>query len=304
MVRWITWVGAVIALLASGPAMAVWQTQSGGGWATVTERATDAAVTARFNCTAAGISALSLKGYDGDRNLGPFSPERDRIFLVVEGKAGRQAFAVAIYYVDIDDEFASDFVLDPDLLAAWAAGNTMTLHGADGKRVATWTLAGTARGLQRMRNACGARVLSSGAQMAVPLSAVGAAPQDPAAANGANPDSVETAVRAELANVCNGERLEIGPDAITIADLTADGRPDAIVSFETIRCGGRRDFCGAQVCSLKIFVDTGAGLTTAVDMLSTAPTIVPGTPPRIEGHGHGGQPWALRWNGVTFDSPY
>lgn len=297
---------ALACLLVPTAAEAAWRGEFGQGHARVSDRATDAPITATVTCTVGGVSAIELEGYDGDRDTDPFQGKLERVYFVVDGSGGRQAFAMGLYFGDIDRIFASHGLMDPNFLAAWAAGRTMTLHKADGSPVATWALSGTAKALRGARRACG-DTLSRGADMAVPLSSLtgGGQPAATAAATAQSASQIEEEARRLLADTCGaGERLGIGPEAIRVRDLTGDGAPDAVVSFETVTCDGRRDYCGAQVCSLQIFVNTGGSLRRVVDTLSTAPAIGDGSPPMIEGQGHGGRNWALQWDGVSFVSPY
>jgi hypothetical protein len=107
----------------------------------------------------------------------------------------------------------------------------------------------------------------------------------------------------EVASACDGGRGSIAPSAVIERDLTGDGRTDLVISHEGIACagGGRSAFCGAQVCSVLIYVRRGALLVPEVDdLLGQAVTVGDGSVPEIRWRGHGGAAHSMRWNGNAF----
>lgn len=86
-------------------------------------------------------------------------------------------------------------------------------------------------------------------------------------------------------------------------DLTGDGREDLILNHGGLVCKGSQPIsrkCGMQVCTVKIFVRQGQLLKLKSDFLGGGVTLGPTTVPVILGYAHGGDPWAIRWNGRAF----
>lgn len=109
-------------------------------------------------------------------------------------------------------------------------------------------------------------------------------------------------VQQEIAAACTGAGGRIDPAAAIEADLTGDGRPDFVISHDGITCegGGRSSFCGAQLCSVNIYVRRGPLLELEREMLGTGVSIGAGSPPTIKMHGMGGRPGSVRWTGSGF----
>lgn len=111
----------------------------------------------------------------------------------------------------------------------------------------------------------------------------------------------------EVAEACGGGRGTIDPAGFIERDLTGDGRADLIVSHEHIACGAdgafgpRSGFCGAQVCSVHVYVREGALLERRAEVLGGGVTVGEGATPVISGHGHGGGAWSIRWTGRGFE---
>lgn len=105
----------------------------------------------------------------------------------------------------------------------------------------------------------------------------------------------------EVSAACGGGG-QISPQYFVERDLTGDGKLDLIVGHEGIRCssGGRSGFCGAQACSIHIYVRVGALLQKKTDLLGIGLAVGDGSTPTINFHAHGGVPVAVRWNGSTF----
>lgn len=110
-------------------------------------------------------------------------------------------------------------------------------------------------------------------------------------------------VREQIAAACDGGRGEIEPYAVIERDLTGDGKADLIISHEGIVCssGGRSSFCGAQVCSVNIYVRKGALLDLEREMLGMGVEIRDASPvPMIDMFAHGGKRGSIRWEGSGF----
>ncbi|HRX59809.1 MAG TPA: hypothetical protein P5260_01140 [Candidatus Competibacter sp.] len=109
-------------------------------------------------------------------------------------------------------------------------------------------------------------------------------------------------VKKEIAEACDGEDGSIKKSAIIEHDLTGDGKNDLIISHEGIACasGGRSGFCGAQVCSFKIYVREGELLKLKEEMLGSDVRVSSEANPTIHWHAHGGSAQKFRWNGKDF----
>lgn len=58
--------------------------------------------------------------------------------------------------------------------------------------------------------------------------------------------------------------------------------------------------CGAQLCSVFLYVREDALLKLAMERLSGGFEILGGKPPAIRLFAHGGDPYAVKWNGKEF----
>ncbi len=109
-------------------------------------------------------------------------------------------------------------------------------------------------------------------------------------------------VRKEIAKACDGKRGQIAPNAVIERDLTGDGQVDLIISHEGITCpgSGRSGFCGMQVCSVMIYVRSGAVLKLALERLGSSVKVGDGPIPVIQMDAQGGPGRPLKWNGREF----
>lgn len=109
-------------------------------------------------------------------------------------------------------------------------------------------------------------------------------------------------VREQIAAACDGKQGTIDPAAAIEQDLTGDGRADLIISHEGISCanGGRSNACGAQLCSVMIYVRRGALLKLEREMLGVGVSAGEGKVPEISMYAHGGTLHSMKWNGRTF----
>ena len=86
-------------------------------------------------------------------------------------------------------------------------------------------------------------------------------------------------------------------------DLNGDGRKDFLLAHDRLQCKGGSKIsrrCGMQVCTVKIYLRQGQLLKQNMDFLGGGVTIGPTIVPVISGYAHGGDPWAIRWNGRAF----
>lgn len=86
-------------------------------------------------------------------------------------------------------------------------------------------------------------------------------------------------------------------------DLNGDGRKDLVLSHDRLTCRGSNkisSYCGMQVCTVKIFLRQGKLLKQKMDFLAGGITLGPTNVPVISGYAHGGDAWAIRWNGRAF----
>ncbi|SFJ38856.1 hypothetical protein [Jannaschia pohangensis] len=110
-------------------------------------------------------------------------------------------------------------------------------------------------------------------------------------------------VAEELAAACEdrGGQFESG---IFETDFDGDGQLDLMLHHEGIVCNGvpgRSLFCGAQACTLKIWLRRGDLLKLADEALLASVTVDSATPPVVRGYQHGGQELAFRWTGTGFE---
>lgn len=93
------------------------------------------------------------------------------------------------------------------------------------------------------------------------------------------------------------------PQGAIERDLNGDGRKDFLLSHDQVTCKGSNKIsrsCGMQVCTVKIFLREGQLLKLKSDFLGGGVTVGPTRVPVISGYAHGGDPWAIRWNGRAF----
>lgn len=102
---------------------------------------------------------------------------------------------------------------------------------------------------------------------------------------------------------CDGRTGKMLSDAIFVRDLDADGRDDLILSHDGIVCSGqpqRSIYCGAQVCSLNIFLRRGDLLKFAGEADALVESISNASPPIIALYLHGGAKARVQWDGSQF----
>lgn len=74
-------------------------------------------------------------------------------------------------------------------------------------------------------------------------------------------------------------------------DLNGDGRDDLLLAHEALECEGamsRSLFCGAQVCSILVYIRDGALLKQKDEALGLIVEHDPGPPPAFKIMNHGG----------------
>ncbi|SLN46747.1 hypothetical protein ROJ8625_02262 [Roseivivax jejudonensis] len=126
---------------------------------------------------------------------------------------------------------------------------------------------------------------------------------DPPGASAQSSNAARYLLEQELSAACTGidgrARLDGG---LVERDLDGDGRQDLLISHEGIVCGQTRrsGFCGAQVCSVKIWLRRGDLLELETEFLGGGITVGTGARPTISGFGQGGKGWTTRWDGTAF----
>ena len=86
-------------------------------------------------------------------------------------------------------------------------------------------------------------------------------------------------------------------------DLDGDGRNDLVLSHEGITCNAapsRSLFCGAQACSVLIYLRRGKLLQKVDEALGMQVQVSDDARPVIRMFGHGGTPHAIAWTGTGF----
>ena len=106
----------------------------------------------------------------------------------------------------------------------------------------------------------------------------------------------------QISEACNGGKGSISDEVLVERGLTGDGRDDLIIDHAGIQCdgAGMSGFCGAQVCSLLIYVRQGDLLKLEVDSLGSVLEISDDPVPVLSVAGHGGNRAAIRWDGKRF----
>ncbi|MGR3467298.1 MAG: hypothetical protein ACU0CI_05410, partial [Shimia sp.] len=92
-------------------------------------------------------------------------------------------------------------------------------------------------------------------------------------------------------------------DGVYRRDLDGDGRDDLILDHAGISCDGdsaRSGYCGAQVCTMTIYLRRGDLLKKSAEVLGTVQSIGRGPRPAIAIYPHGGPVRSLRWTGRAF----
>jgi len=113
-------------------------------------------------------------------------------------------------------------------------------------------------------------------------------------------------VAEQIAAACDGGAGKMDPSGVIERDVTGDGRLDLILNHRGIWCdrageGIRQSgFCGAQLCSVLIYVREGQLLRLKKEVLSGGLGLGAGSRPEIHLFGHGGKPSTLRWDGNGF----
>jgi hypothetical protein len=125
------------------------------------------------------------------------------------------------------------------------------------------------------------------------------------ACNGDSPTSVDTSaiIKKEIKIACDSGRGKIDPRGVIIRDLNNDGQADAIIGHDAVSCSGsmsRSMFCGAQVCSTKIYLGENGKFFESTDMLGILESVSSGNPPTLNFYTHGGSKVKIRWNGARF----
>lgn len=110
-------------------------------------------------------------------------------------------------------------------------------------------------------------------------------------------------INGEIALACNNAGGSIDSTGVTERDLNNDGALDIIVGHDAINCGGAFGismFCGAQVCSTKIFLGASDGFTQHHEILGILANVSNDRVPVLQFHTHGGGQVSLTWDGARF----
>lgn len=117
------------------------------------------------------------------------------------------------------------------------------------------------------------------------------------------PDAVNLnkIISREITEGCETSHGKIAPSGLTFKDLNNDGKEDLILSHHAISCTGgnlkRSLYCGAQVCTTKIFIRQQAELKFEIEFLGFVETISNDELPLLSLISHGGEKAKIRWNG-------
>lgn len=105
----------------------------------------------------------------------------------------------------------------------------------------------------------------------------------------------------QLAAACPAGGLTTA-EAVYELDLTGDGRDDLVIDHRGFTCefGGQSGFCGAQLCSVLIYVREGRLLRQKLEMLSARTEVRAGRDPHVILTDGNGRPKVLRWRGGAF----
>lgn len=110
-------------------------------------------------------------------------------------------------------------------------------------------------------------------------------------------------VAPEIAAACDGRKGTIDSAGYIQKDLSGDDIHDVIIQHDAITCenGARSLYCGAQVCSTKIYVwEPGGSFRETSDILGLLEDISDERIPTMRFQGHGGQRFSARWDGNSF----
>lgn len=108
---------------------------------------------------------------------------------------------------------------------------------------------------------------------------------------------------AEVAEACGTvQGNQVSTNGFIEHDFTGDGQRDLLIQHSEVSCAsGRNGFCGAQVCSLLIWVREGGQLVQKVTALGVVTAIGDGPRPVVTFYEHGGSIGSLRWTGTDFE---
>lgn len=100
--------------------------------------------------------------HDGDA-LDRRGGDAELLLLEISGRNDVKYFTVSTLYERLGDEWVADRPLSEDFLEAFAAGDQLKVSGGgvDGGEVARFSLRGTARAVETMREVCGTHVIAA-----------------------------------------------------------------------------------------------------------------------------------------------
>jgi hypothetical protein len=132
------------------------------------------------------------------------------------------------------------------------------------------------------------------AALSLPLAATPAAAYSKAA---------DYLIAEQLTEACPDGNGHMSAAGVIERDLTGDGKKDLILSHDGITCGdvGRSQFCGAQACSVLIYVRRSALLQLEREELSVGVSVTDGAlTPVVHLTAHGGASSTLQWSDGAF----
>ncbi|MEM7302525.1 MAG: hypothetical protein AAF468_15710 [Pseudomonadota bacterium] len=115
--------------------------------------------------------------------------------------------------------------------------------------------------------------------------------------------AVQYLANQEITEACDGADGKFEAGGLIERDLDGDGRADLVLSHEGISCRrnfSRSGFCGAQVCTVKIYLRRGNLLKLVDEFLGAGVKVGGGKRPKITAFGHGGGKTVVRRNGSSF----
>lgn len=116
--------------------------------------------------------------------------------------------------------------------------------------------------------------------------------------------AAQALIAETVAEGCNDQPGRMTSIGVIVRDLDGDGRDDLVLSHEGVECGieaSRSLFCGAQVCTTRIYLYTASGLIPQAEVLGSVIDLDGSEPPVIHIAEHGGTRLRLRWTGEAFD---
>lgn len=118
--------------------------------------------------------------------------------------------------------------------------------------------------------------------------------------------AIEFLAFEQITNGCESEHGSFSDYGLREIDLNADGSTDLIIDHAELTCDNsgspRSLYCGAQVCSIFLYLRDGDGLLApAYEIIGALNYISADDPPVLSGIAHGGGAWSAVWFGNGFE---